>query len=89
MCCADPSTGVGPALSPSEMPLGCKAEQWSRAVALRDARASIERDTVQLTNWVQLLTDQLEVLQQEEQHLISSQASVQQVSSKLQYVTLH
>ena len=70
------------------MPLGCKAEQWSRAVALRDARASVERDTVQLTNWVQVLSDQLEVLQEEEQHLVSTQASVQQVPSKLCYRTI-
>lgn len=62
------------------MPQGCKAEHWARAVALRDARASVERDIVQLTNWVQLLSDQLIVLQEEEQHLVSVQASAQQVA---------
>ena len=61
------------------MPRGCKSEHWNRAIALREARASIERDMVQLTNWVQLLTDQLEILQQEEQHLTSIHTSAQQV----------
>ena len=61
------------------MPRGCKSEHWNRAVALREARASIERDMVQLTNWVQLLTDQLEILQEEEQHLASIHSSAQQV----------
>lgn len=76
---ADPSTGTELPLGPADMPRGCKPEQWTRAVALRDARASIEHDTVQLTNWVQLLSDQLLVLQQEEQHLTASQKAAEQV----------
>lgn len=67
------------------MPRGCKSETWTRAVALRDARASVEHDMVQLSNWVQLLSDQLEVLQKEEEHLTSIHTSAQQVWDELTF----
>ena len=77
--CADPDALSGPLLEPAEMPSGCRAEQWARLVALRDARVSLETDTAQLTNTVQLLSDQLEVLQEEEARLVAQLESTEKV----------
>lgn len=66
-------------LTAEDMPGMCKPEQWARLVALRDAKISLETDTAQLRNTVQLLTDQLEVLQEEEALLEAELTAAEQV----------
>ncbi len=61
------------------MPRLCKPEHWARLVALRDARVSLESDAAQLGNTVQLLSDQLVVLQDEQACLVSQLEAAEQV----------
>ena len=61
------------------MPRFCKPEHWARLLALRDARVSLESDAAQLGNTVQLLSDQLLVLQDEQACLVSQLEAAEQV----------
>ena len=70
-------------LTVEDMPGMCKPEQWARLIALRDAKVSLETDTTQLKNTVQLLTDQLEVLQEEQAVLEAELTEAEQVLSVL------
>lgn len=74
-CCTDPGALSGAMLTVEDMPSMCKPEQWARLIALRDAKVSLETDTAQLKNTSQLLTDQLEVLQ-DEQALLEAELTV-------------
>ena len=66
-------------LTAEDMPTICKPEHWARLIALRDAKVSLETDAAQLSNTVQLLADQLEVLQAEEACLAAQLTAAQQV----------
>lgn len=66
-------------LTAEDMPGMCRPEQWARLIALRDAKVSLETDTAQLKNTVQLLTDQLAVLQEEEALLEAKITAAEQV----------
>lgn len=68
-------------LSGEDMPSMCKPELWARLIALRDAKISLETDTAQLHNTAQLLTDQLQVLQEEEALLAAELTAAEQVLS--------
>ena len=61
------------------MPSLCRPEVWARLIALRDAKISLETDTAQLHNTMQLLTDQLQVLQEEEALLTTELTAAEQV----------
>lgn len=61
------------------MPSVCTPQLWARLIALRDAKISLETDTAQLHNTVQLLTDQLQVLQEEEALLTTELTAAEQV----------
>ena len=75
----DSDAAVGPMLSSGDMPPGCKPDHWARLVALRDARLSLEVDAQQLTNTAQLLSAQLDVLQEEESGLVAKLGEAEQV----------
>ena len=75
----DPEALSGTMLSVEDMPSMCKPELWARLIALRDAKVSLETDTAQLHNTVQLLADQLEVLQEEEALLQAELTAAEQV----------
>ncbi len=76
---ADPEALSGAPLGSEDMPRLCKPEHWARLVALRDARVSLESDAAQLGNTVQLLSDQLVVLQDEQACLVSQLEAAEQV----------
>ncbi len=76
---ADPEALSGALLGSEDMPRLCKPEHWARLVALRDARVSLESDAAQLGNTVQLLSDQLVVLQDEQACLVSQLEAAEQV----------
>lgn len=78
-CGTDPEALSGALLSSEDMPSVCKPEVWARLIALRDAKISLETDTAQLHNTVQLLTDQLQVLQEEEALLATELTAAEQV----------
>lgn len=78
-CRTDPGALSGPMLTAEDMPGICKSEQWARLIALRDAKISLETDTAQLNNTVQLLGDQLEVLQEEQALLEAELTAAEQV----------
>lgn len=77
--CADPSALSGALLGSEDMPRLCKPEHWARLLALRDARLSLDSDAAQLGNTVQLLSDQLVVLQDEQACLVSQLEAAEQV----------
>lgn len=66
-------------LTVEDTPSMCKPEQWARLIALRDAKVSLETDTAQLKNTAQLLTDQLEALQDEQALLEAELTAIEQV----------
>ncbi len=76
---ADPQALSGDLLGIEDMPRLCKPEHWARLLALRDARLSLESDAAQLGNSVQLLSDQLVVLQDEQACLVSQLEAAEQV----------
>ncbi|KAL3139282.1 Cilia- and flagella-associated protein 43 [Trebouxia sp. C0009 RCD-2024] len=79
----DPEALSGALLSSEDMPSVCKPEVWARLIALRDAKISLETDTAQLHNTVQLLTDQLQVLQEEEALLATELTAAEQAHADL------
>lgn len=76
---ADPQALSGDLLGIEDMPRLCKPEHWARLLALRDPRLSLESDAAQLGNSVQLLSDQLVVLQDEQACLVSQLEAAEQV----------
>ena len=76
-------------LAVEDMPSICKAEHWVRLIALRDAKISLETDTAQLQNTVLLLTDQLQVLQEEQAVLDAEHTAAEQVLSNLSGIANH
>ncbi|KAL0024576.1 hypothetical protein WJX79_010339 [Trebouxia sp. C0005] len=79
----DPSALSGALLGSEDMPRLCKPEHWARLLALRDARLSLDSDAAQLGNTVQLLSDQLVVLQDEQACLVSQLEAAEQVEGEL------
>ncbi|KAL3160747.1 hypothetical protein ABBQ32_010656 [Trebouxia sp. C0010 RCD-2024] len=79
----DPEALSGALLSNEDMPSVCTPQLWARLIALRDAKISLETDTAQLHNTVQLLTDQLQVLQEEEALLTTELTAAEQANADL------